>query len=517
MAKIKIGEVVSNLVKRAERWIKDNPKEAIILFIILGIGAFMRLYKIDQYMTFLGDEGRDVIIVRRFLVEGHPPLIGPGTSIGSMYLGPLYYYMMAIPLFLANYSPVGPAVAIALLGVVTIFFVWWVAREWFGKEAAIAASLLFAISPTVIVYSRSSWNPNIMPFFALAAVYFMWRVWSRKEIKLLSIVGISIAFTLQSHYLGLLLIPVVGILWLLTFWKMRKDKKIRKHLILNTIYAVVFFAVLMSPLLIFDIRHDWTNFKAIKQFFSVRQETVSIRPWNAIPNMYPQLENINTRLLAGRNIEVGKWLTVIMSGIIALLVLVKRKKLGSAFYLLLMWIGFALVGLGLYKQQIYDHYYGFIFVVPFLLLGGVFQSFKKNKLMKILLGLGLAVLMFVNLQNSPISGPPNGQLARTIEVAHKIQNEAGNAKFNLAVIAERNYEDAYLYFLQVWGTRVVKIDPNNTKETLTDELFVVCELPVQKCDPTHNPKAEVANFGWSKIQNQWSVAGVIVYKLVHSK
>ncbi len=517
MAKIELRKKVLAVFERARRWVKDNPKEAVLLFIILLTGAFLRLYKIDQYMTFLGDEGRDVIIVRRLLTEAHPPLIGPGTSIGNMYLGPIYYYMMAIPLFLANYSPVGPAVMVALLGVATIFFIWWVAKEWFGKKAAVLASLLYAISPTVIIYSRSSWNPNIMPFFALCAIYFMWRVWSKKELRLLSLVGISFAFTLQSHYLAFLSLPVVGVLWLLTFLNLRKDKKLKRSFIVNTVLSGIFFATLMSPLVIFDIRHNWQNFNAMKKFFTARQETVSIRPWNAIPNMYPQFENINTRLIAGRDLLVGKWTTIVVTITAFLLILTKREKLGSGFYLLLVWIGFALLGLGLYKQQIYDHYYGFIFAAPFLVIGVVSEILSKNKLTKVLLIVGFLILVTVNLQNSPISGPPNRQLARTIEVAHKIQDEGKGTKFNLAVIAERNYEDAYLYFLQVWGTGVVKIDPANTKDTLTKTLFVVCELPAQKCDPTHNPKAEVANFGWSKIENQWQVAGVVLYKLVHSR
>src|SRR3972149_12190225 len=100
-------------------WIKENRKEAIILGLILILGALLRLYRIGDYMTFLGDEGRDAIIVRRLLVYGDPILIGPGTSIGNMYLGPLYYYMMAPALLLSRFSPVGPAVQIALLGVAT--------------------------------------------------------------------------------------------------------------------------------------------------------------------------------------------------------------------------------------------------------------------------------------------------------------------------------------------------------------------------------------------------------------
>src|SRR5579859_3398494 len=282
---------------KIKSFINKNRTEFFILVAILLIGAFVRLYKIDGYMTFLGDEGRDVIIVRRLLIEHHPPLIGPGTSIGNMYLGPAYYYMMAIPLLFANFNPVGPAIFIALLGIVTIFFVWYVVREWFpkisnnGKElintGALVAAFLYAISPVIIIYSRSSWNPNIMPFFSLLTVYGMWRVWQKRELKWLIVSAISFACVLQSHYLGLLLFPVVGIVWIISYFKIEKKRK----LIIFSIISLVLFLALMSPLAIFDFRHNFINFKAMKAFFSDRQTTVSIKPWAAIPAMWPIMTN----------------------------------------------------------------------------------------------------------------------------------------------------------------------------------------------------------------------------------
>src|SRR3990167_7226353 len=131
---------MQNVVSSLGEWIKKNKVEFIILTVILILGAFLRLFKIDEYMTFLGDEGRDVIIVRRFLVYGDIFLIGPGTSIGNMYLGPLYYYLMAPVLWLRKFSPVAPAAMIALLGVTTVAFVWYIAREWFWKNAAFIAA-----------------------------------------------------------------------------------------------------------------------------------------------------------------------------------------------------------------------------------------------------------------------------------------------------------------------------------------------------------------------------------------
>jgi len=497
--------------------IKIN-KELLILFAIILVALVLRLYKIDQYMTFLGDEGRDAIIVRRLLVEAHPPLIGPGTSIGQMYLGPLYYYMMAPALLLANFSPVGPAIQIAILGIITVAFVWWVGREWFGKTAGLTSAGLYAISPTVIIYSRSSWNPNIMPFFALLSIYSIWRVWKYKEFKWLMVLGIAFAFALQSHYLGLLLVPTIFLFWILTYLEI---KKLNGNFLRKSVFGLLIFLGLMSPLLFFDIRHNWMNSQAIYKFFAVRQETVSIRPWSAIPKMPEILSQINTSLVAGKNTLMGQILSVGIAAVFVWLVWLffKNKKKFSEnnnLTILLFWIGFSLIGLGLYKQQIYDHYFGFVFAAIFLMMGFMVQKISEFKIARPPLVLAFIGLIYINLIVSPLRYSPNHQLERAMEVAEKIGVESGGEEFNLAVVAERNYQDGYKYFLLKENKKVIEIDAQRP-ETITKQLFVVCEMEPAKCNPTSNPRAEVANFGWSTIENQWTVDGVIIYKLGHSK
>lgn len=555
---------IKNQVSSIKKWIKTNPREATLLALILLTGAFLRLYRIDEYMTFLGDEGRDVIVVRRLLVNADPILIGPGTSIGDMYLGPLYYYMMAPALLLAGFSPVGPAVQIALLGVATTFFIWRIGREWFpgvtpgqASVSGLVAAALYAISPTVIIYSRSSWNPNIMPFFALLCIYAIWRVWQwpsyaksyggfpeafREGGKWLIVAGVSFAFVLQSHYLGLLLAPVILFFWFLTVLRLRvtgyvfniiknpqhttrnrlTDKQTRSF-IKYSVVGLGLFLLLMSPLVIFDARHGWRNFASVKKFFTERQTTVSARPWNALPKAWPNFVQINTRLIAGHNETVGLWISAAMVVLLVWLVFTRWRKIDSlirnSYFLILVWLGFALLGLSLYKQHIYDHYYGFFFAAPFLLLGALAQNTAqgaKNK-GKIIVFVSAILLLIANLRNNPLKNTPNRQLQRSREVAGKMVEEAREKKFNMAVIAERNYEGAYQYFLEKAKTPLVMIDPQRADETITEQLFVVCELPEEKCDPTHNPKAGIANFGWSKIEEQWDVAGVVLYKLVHTQ
>jgi len=539
-----------SITKKITSWVRRNRAEAIILAMILLVGAFFRLYRIDEYMTFLGDEGRDVIVVRRLLVHGDPVLIGPGTSIGNMYLGPLYYYMMAPALLLANFSPVGPAVMIALLGVATVFLVWWVGREWFpprrqparrqgrgfagqASVAGLVAAGLYAIAPTVIIYSRSSWNPNIMPLFALLCIYSLWRVWSPFDFKWLIVLGISYAFVLQSHYLGLLLVPTLGFFWLLTFLKIRQssidDRQQKfKNFFRFTIYGLLIFSFLMSPLVIFDARHGWRNFAAAETFFTQRQTTVSAKPWNAIPKLWPIVNKVSTRLVSASSAELGKWVSIGIAGALAWTAIFYRKRLNttkrSAYLIIGVWLFFALIGLGVYKQEIYDHYFGFFFTAPFILIGGAVQGIvhsAKNKggLSKLvtysLLFVTFIILVFVNLKNNPLKYSPNRQLQRTMLIAKKVIEVSGGAPFNFAVIAERNYEGAYLYFMEMWEAPAVVPIADKLDETLKNQLLVVCEVPREKCTPETNKRPEITNFGWLEKVADWEYEGVIILKYIH--
>jgi hypothetical protein len=232
---------------------------------------------------------------------------------------------------------------------------------------------------------------------------------------------------------------------------------------------------------------------------------------------------IDASLVSAKNSLGAVVVSIIISvGVVWIFVsnyLKKRNfKILPQYWLIISWIGFGLIGFGLYKQNIYDHYFGFMFAAPLLLIG-LFISFllSGGRVLK-WLGIGLTVyLVAINLIRSPLRKEPNRLLERSRDVSKVIEENYGGKPFNLAVIAETNYEDGYKYFLLKDNFPVVDIDAQRP-ETITSQLFAVCELiPVEKCDPTHSPKAQVASFGWSKIENQWSVEGVIVYKLIHSK
>jgi 4-amino-4-deoxy-L-arabinose transferase-like glycosyltransferase len=449
--------------------------ELIVLGLILLISLFCRLYRISDYMTFLGDEGRDVLVIRDIVTLKHFPLIGPGTSVGNMYLGPLYYYLVSPSLIISHLSPVGPAVEVALIGVLTVFLLWWVGRSWFKHPLTpLLLSLLYGLSPAVIVYSRSSWNPNIMPFFALMAIYSLWQIWQRWQSKWLYVLFISLAFVLNSHYLGLLLFPTVFV-----FLFLSKKIVFSKF---DILYSLFVFLLLMSPLLFFDLRHNWTNFHALQSFFTDRQNTVNLKAYKAIPNLWPIWEDLILKLLA-------PGLPLILS--LGSLFIFLRRKFTPEFILVLVWLFVGLIGLGLYKQHIYVHYYGFLFPAPFLLLG-----FLMDKLSR-LRGIVFLSLVIYFLFTSPFRSSANFQLQRTRDIAEFITQDTADRPFNLGLLSDHNYDAGYRYFLSQANTPYFTVH-----DRVTDRLYVICEGAA--CQPVGSPLWEIAAFGWTKIDREWS-------------
>lgn len=559
-------------------------KELIALALILLIAAFLRLYRIPEYMTFLGDEGRDARVVSRIITDFDPVLIGPMTSVtttaGHMYLGPAYYYLMAPFMLITNLSPVGPAVMVVFFSLATITLLWWSARTWFHPTAGLIAALLYAISPVVIIYSRSSWNPNIMPFFALLAVWSLYKVWQTNARRWFITAAICTAVVLQSHYLGLLLLPVLGLLWLacgMKFWNFarstqtplltkegagevgrnqnqlsdsssipanpsqpplsqgRSDRTFLRH----SLIALAVFLFLMSPLLIFDMRHDWLNFNAFKAFFTERQTTVNLKFYKGFTDLYPMLVQIYGRLLTLEKNIISHILigfTFLAMGVHSNSKSASTKNQprqtffttlqpyitqNAGLLILLIWLITGLIGLTSYKQHVYDHYFGFLFPVPFLLTGWfLWQLFSPKGVFSCCMPLGkiwglliLLWLILANLTQNPLNQSPNRQLQRTSEISQKIVDESGGQPFNLAMIAKSNYDEGYRFFLEKWHAQLVIIDPQNPA-TITEQLFVVCET--DPCNPVGHSQSEIANFGWTQIDKQWDYPwGHKLFRLVH--
>ncbi|HEX8931915.1 MAG TPA: glycosyltransferase family 39 protein [Patescibacteria group bacterium] len=505
----------------------------IILVSILLVAAYLRLWGIGDYMTFLGDEGRDVLVAKGIL-EGHFTLLGPRASAGDFFLGPIYYYMIAPWLWLFRMDPVGPSVMVALIGIVTVWLTYYVGKKWFNETAGLIAAALYAVSPVVIIYSHSSWNPNVLPFFALLLIWLLYKTTQAKNVTRYFIsVGFLLGIALQLHYLSLFLVLTV---LAYTFWA--KWYTVRKIQIINILrhYLEISLGFLIgfAPFLAFEFRHGFPNIRAILGFvFSdTLQKTYETNAtfWSTVSDVffrafaklvfyYPSPDKYY--LFNSLQLTLFAWAVVLIAvAALVSLFLVKNKQVVA---LTAFWFFIGVIAFGFYKKPIYDYYFTFMFPLPFLIVGNFFSQLPvwgRNKQQKMALFILVAVIfsgIFVyDFSGRPQRYIPNHQKNQAKIISEAVIKYADNKPYNFALISKGNSDHAYRYFLDILGNPPVTIqntilDPQRT--TVTDQLLIVCEDI--ECHPLGYSLFDIAGFGRAEIAGSWDVSVVKVYKLVH--
>ncbi len=480
---------------------------AIVLIVILLIAAYLRLWRIGDYMSFLGDEGRDVLVVKRMIVDHKFTLLGPVTSVGLMHLGPMYYYFMVPFLLLFRLDPVGPAVMVALFSLAAIVLLWKTSVEFFDSRTAFISATLYALSPLVITYSHSSWNPNILPFWSLLIIYSLLKVYVKKQYLYLMVTGLALGVVVQLHYVALVFIPIIFVVLAMTRFNMP-----RKYLL----YGLLAGLLVYSPYILFEFRHDFINTKTVFEFVTRMGNRATFSPGTLGYKFWDLSVRLFWRLIVIKNAQLSIFLMLVSLGLGAYFLLQKSKSaFRSAVSVLVVWY---LVGIGLlslYMGSIYDYYLMFAFPLPFLLTGASFSYLTRKRSAAIFAIVAFGFITYFQIKVTPILKEPNRLAAQAKDIAQFIIGQAHNQPYNFALIAGMNSDHAYRYFLEISGNPPIEIknqveDP--PRATVAPQLFVVCEEKI--CQPLGHPLWEIAGYGRAEIAGEWSVGLFRVFKLV---
>jgi len=505
--------------KLIKQFIGRHKIELLVLVSILLLASFLRLYKIREFLVFLGDEGRDALVVKRMIVDHDLTLLGPTASVGGFYLGPLYYYMMIPAMILSHLDPVGPAIMVAIMGVATVALLYYVIRDWFGTFPAQIVSLLYAASPGIVVFSRSSWNPNPMPLFSLltiACLHYALNPHTKlgSKNKTPKTVNLKLAFlsafffsiaSIHLHYLGLLLAPIMLVIMLL-------ESPLRSWLKL-TLAQILGFLVAASPFFAFEVRHNFLNTRSAIEFISRGGSTTGLRSYN-LAWLFYEINRFNFESILGSRFgPITPWITYgfFVSIIIFLFVLIKQKRnLTSASTTILIFWALGILGISMYKGQLRYHYFEFLFPAPFLVLGLILSVAKSVKFKFILAVVALAATSYLVIKE-PIWVQGSNLVNQTQRIAEEAIKLSNDQPFNFALITPGNSDHAYRFFLEIENHKPVLLE-----DQVTSQLIVACEADPADCHPLGNSLWEIAGFGRAEITNRVVVPpGITLFRLIH--
>ena len=471
----------------------------VVLLVALALG--LRLYQIADYTTFQGDQGVDALAASRLLVDHVLPVEGPATSAGGVHLGPLYYYLLAVPMLIAWLEPLADAVFMAVLGALATGLVYLLARLWFGRAAAIVAATLSAISPAAIEASRSAWNPAPAPFFALVGLVGLEGFRRQRDGRWLVLVGGAMSCIIQLHYftVGLVLV-VLATAALLVF----KDASWRRAG--WAVFGLCVGAALLAPFVVHEIASGYPNLHAAAGLLSgtdgpARADSLPRRLYAVL---VPTL--VGSFMTAGlESLAVVVTLVLIAALVVGLMATRTRYAcalLGSVLLVLLTQVV-------LYRGPILEHYLLAYAPVAYLGLAAAVSVVPRWRGAQAAAGVGLLVLLVVNVTRLPF-GDPGGQLARSETVARSIDAATGGGQFGLWLVADGDSDGAYRFQLERLGHPPVRPD-----QALPHQLFVLCQA--KSCDL--NDVRVLAGPDWATSQIDWEaqVQDVQIRRLVSTQ
>lgn len=476
--------------------LKKDPY-IISLILITIIGVFLRFYKLDAFVTFLGDQGRDAIIMKRMVTLEHLPAVGAPSSIGHVFLGPFYYYFIAPWLLLTAFNPIGPAIGVAVFSSLFIVIAYFITQDLFKRKmVSLMMATFITFSYIHIWFSRFSWNPNLLPLFSLLGIYALIKALQKRRTAYFFISGLLFAFCIQLHYVALA--SGLSVLLCLGYYGYRHKNEF--GLVVKHISAIVLgFITGISPLIAFDLRHDFINSKSFIRLFTDNDVAASSRGVMEIIQTFASFNAHAFQLSVPLSIHI-----LILGVLIMAIPYLMKKGENTRYILLFFWL--TLIITSFFTGNKHQHYFGFLYPLYYLIwvlcIDGIIAQ-KKTWLAACI------VILFILIQapHYPfLRGTGSYQIKRAERVAGEIQKHVTNESYYLTSLPESVGDSTERYFLELWGKR--SLEKYTTEKA--EELFVICE---EECNPIGNGQWDIAYFAPRELVGTWQVDNVTIYKL----
>jgi 4-amino-4-deoxy-L-arabinose transferase-like glycosyltransferase len=206
-------------------------------------------------MEFYADVGWFFISARDMLLTHSIPLVGITSSHTWLHQGALWTYLLAFVLKITNFSPLAAGYFTAVLGVITVGVLYFVAKEIINKKVGLISAFIYATSPLAIMNGRVPYHTAVIPLFTLILIYttFKW-VKGDKRFFPISLFIIGILYNLEIATFSL-----TGTFLLILIYGLVKKASWTKSLLNPKTVAYSLFALIipMTPMILYDIHHGF--------------------------------------------------------------------------------------------------------------------------------------------------------------------------------------------------------------------------------------------------------------------
>jgi 4-amino-4-deoxy-L-arabinose transferase-like glycosyltransferase len=465
--------------------------DVLALGALVALAAVLRFVDLPTRGTWDADQGHAMTMLLALVRDGSWPLLGDATSIAGIHQGAVYYYLLAPAAWVSGADPVAVVGEIALLGVVAVALAWWVARSVAGPLAGVAAGLVMAVSATAIRRSTFIWNPNVLAFSTLLAVAGALQAWRTGHVRWWLVSAAGIAITVQSHVLGIVLLPPIAIAFVADV--RRTPPAERGRFVGVGVAAIAIVALSYLPLLIYELGHDFAESRAALAFLAGGGPSAALDPVSRLLFVglrilaWPLTGLLTDAPIAGVSAAIG---------VVAILAWRARVATGNerwfvrwlAAALAWCWIvlGFGVAGLATVTPLPVDHYHAFLDPLVFAIVGlgaaglwngrraggGSGERAFDRALGPVVASLILVGLVAWNVTIWPPAVTPDGGWPAARVAGARIESSAGPGSIALLSLPAFKSPEAYAFPLVRAGREIVNSAVATSVVIVCDSLFV---------------------------------------------
>ena len=343
--------------------------EKIVIFICCVVLVVRGVLLWNGNFPFSWDFARDALWVRQLTIQHKVMLVGAWGSLDNTFFGPLYFYLIAIFLFLFNGDPRSAVFMVTLFTTALIPLSYFFLRKTVSEKSSIFAAWFFGILSQFTILSLYSFPQNVLPFFFLVFFCAQWLFLKKPNLIRFWLLGFCAA--LFFHFEPVDTLPAFGVVGVLTLTVLAKQSWQKR--IKNTLMLAVGIVLPFIPNIIFDIRHNFSQLYAFIDFFKGGGKSLGgyLTVSKRIPDRLFQFIDVVSRTFFGGS-RVFALLGIGFAGWgIYQLVQSKSFQKGKAFFLLRL-IGLNLVVYWLYffafSRLLKDYY---LYMMPVLFVLGI--------------------------------------------------------------------------------------------------------------------------------------------------
>lgn len=225
----------------------------LILLGIIVLAVVVRFYKLDQLPALNADEASNGYDAYSLILTGKDQHGNPWPihfQSFNDYKPGLYVYLDLPFIKLLGLTIWAVRIPGALAGVLSVYVIYLLVKELFGKERlALAASFFLAISPWHIHFSRGGWEVNVATLLMMLGVWlFIKSMNAGVRLKPLLFSVAAFATSLYTYHAERVVVPLLGIALFVIYWK-----EVKKH------FKVILVAAAVGLVLVLPLARDITT------------------------------------------------------------------------------------------------------------------------------------------------------------------------------------------------------------------------------------------------------------------